>query len=122
MFPQIDRIAETTRQVATKSAMNPMLWISGLTTPFSIGASAMTEGPMQYFFAALAVLPIAYSIRAYDFWMKSDPDRLQSERYLIERQIVGRIGYKSDGGVIEGEVSSQPILIDNPVLDAGDVQ
>ncbi|WP_143150227.1 hypothetical protein [Erythrobacter sanguineus] len=102
--------------------MNPMLWISGLTTPFAIGAAAMSDGPMQYFFAVLAFVPIAYSIRAYDFWMKKDPDRLQSERYLIERQIVGRIGYKSDDGVVEAEVSSQPILIENPKLDAGDVQ
>ncbi|MFN0046711.1 MAG: hypothetical protein ACKVOS_09605 [Sphingorhabdus sp.] len=119
-WPSLKEVSDTTRQVATKSAMNPMLWICGLTTPFSIVAAAYSAEPISYLFFGMACLPIFYGIRAYEFWMKSDPDRLQSERYLIERQIVGRIGEKSESGSYEIEIPSRPVLIDNPQSSTGD--
>jgi hypothetical protein len=116
----LNQITDTTRQVATKSAMNPMLWVCGLTTPFSICAAAYSTAPISYLFYGIACVPILYAMRAYDYWMKNDPDRLQSERYLIERQIVGTIGSKSEDGAIEIQVPSQTILIDNPKVSDGE--
>jgi hypothetical protein len=121
-LPTLDKISATTQQVATKSAMNPILWVCGLTTPFSIIAAAYSSPPLSYFFFLLAGSPIAYAIRAYDFWMKNNPDRLQSERYLLQRQIVGTMGKKSDGGAFEINMPTQAILIDNPEIDAGEAK
>jgi hypothetical protein len=96
-FPSIKDLTVATREVATKSAMNPIQWICALTTPASITAACFVQAPFSYAFFLLAACPVAYAFRAYDYYMKNDRDRLQSERYLIERQVVGTIGLNNEG-------------------------
>ena len=114
-LPSVRDLAIATRQVATKSAINPIQWICALATPSSIAAACFAPPPLNYFFFFLAALPVIYALRAYDHFMKRDPDRLQSERFLLERQMVGKIGINGPDGP-EIILSPEPGEMDNPLL------
>jgi hypothetical protein len=113
--PSFKDLSVATRQVATKSAMNPIQWICALTTPFCLAAACVAPPPLQYAFFVLACVPVIYGIRVFEHLMKNDPDRLQSEKYLIEKQVIATMG-------IAGENGEQIILppgprMDNPLLE-----
>jgi len=70
--------------------------------------------PLNYMFFGLAVVPILYAFRVNDFFLRTNPDRLQSERYLIEREAVARMGVNSPDGPKEIILSANAALIGNP--------
>lgn len=85
---------------AKSTAMSPILWL--IAVVFS-GTGILYLATQQIYvvycglFFILCLL--AYAIRCYDFFMKNDPDRLQSERYSIKKMELqqGQIGDTTSG-------------------------
>lgn len=75
-------------QVGTRSVLNPLLWLCGIVTPVSMAAALMASGPLVGLFAVLAVAPPVVALCSYVYFMFKDPDRLQSEPFRIEQQVV----------------------------------
>ena len=109
-LPDMKNLTIATRGVTTKSAMNPALWLCALSTPTGFAGSLLAHPPTNYFLLAICTLPLLNAVRAYNHFMKHDPDRLQSERYLLERQVVATLG-------INGEEGTQILLPDGPKMD-----
>ncbi|HEV7289910.1 hypothetical protein [Sphingomonas sp.] len=116
-WPNIENFSVATRGVTTKSAMNPALWLCALTTPLATAGSFFAPEPMNYILIAFASLPVFNALYSYNHFMRKEPDRLQSEKYLIERQVVSKIGDNYSGS----EIILRPAApVDNPLLDDGD--
>jgi hypothetical protein len=76
---------ETVRVIRT--AVNPLLWLVGLTTPLSLVSAILIEDRMiRIALLAFATLPIIVTIVAYFIFMFRDPDRLQSEEYRLRQR------------------------------------
>jgi hypothetical protein len=76
---------DTIRVVRT--AVNPLLWQAGLTTPlFLLAAILIDDRLVRLILVALATLFVFPAIIAYFILMFRDPDRLQSEEYRSRLQ------------------------------------
>lgn len=86
--------------VRVKTALNPLLWLVGLTTPLALlAASVVPDQAVRLALLAFAALPVVATISAYIYFAIKDPDRLQSEEHLIRQralQILGRKGETSE--------------------------
>lgn len=72
------------QKVATKSVLSGMLWLVGLSIgPLTYGS--LQPGPMQIVFMGLLALLLLVALGAYWYFALNDPNRLQSEEYLLER-------------------------------------
>ncbi len=72
-------------RVRTNSILNPLLWLIAIIEATSIPAAVLSTGLLQYLFFILAASPVMIALFAYVRMMYKDPDRLQSEEYLLER-------------------------------------
>jgi hypothetical protein len=82
--------------VRVKTAVNPLLWLVGLTTPLSVLAAVLIDDRLvRLALLGFAGIPIIVTLIAYFVFMFRDPDRLQSEEYRIRQraiQLLYRIG------------------------------
>ncbi|MDC7784169.1 hypothetical protein PQJ75_05930 [Rhodoplanes sp. TEM] len=89
---------DTIRVVRT--AVNPMLWLVGLTMPVSLLVVILVDDrSIRLVFAGLASIPVLATLVAYFIFVFRDPDRLQSEEYRIRQraiQLLYRIGGTSE--------------------------
>lgn len=75
-----------------------MLWLSGATSLVSFAAAvAIGEGSARWFLLPVGTLPIGATLVAYFMWALRDPDRLQSEEYMLEQQRILMMERKSTG-------------------------
>lgn len=83
--------------VRVRNALNPLLWMVALVAPTSWLAAYFfrDDSFLKYFFTALGSLPIFGTVIAYFIYMFRDPDRLQSEEYLLRQHAI-QILYKKD--------------------------
>jgi hypothetical protein len=73
---------DTVRVVRT--AINPLLWLVGLTTPIAFFLTAIIGDQMiRLVLLCFAAVPVLATLIAYAIFMFRDPDRLQSEEYRI---------------------------------------
>jgi hypothetical protein len=73
---------DTVRVVRT--AINPLLWLVGLTTPIAfILAAIIGDQMIRLVLLCFAAVPVLVTLIAYVIFMFRDPDRLQSEEYRI---------------------------------------
>src|SRR5208282_3286026 len=83
--------------IKVRTAVNPLPWLVGLTTPLSfVTAVIITDRLVRIGLLAFATLPIIVTIVAYFIFMFRDPDRLQSEEYQL-RQRALRMLYRRGG-------------------------
>jgi hypothetical protein len=69
------------------SALNPLLWLTGLVTLPSLAAAFWTVDLWKSFvFFGLAIFPVGMTAGVYLYFMIRDPDRIQSEDYRIRKQ------------------------------------
>lgn len=71
-------------RVRTESALNPLLWLTGLTLVAAVSASYFDKNLAWALFGAVA-LEIVVALGCYVYFMLSDPNRLHSERFQLER-------------------------------------
>ena len=101
---------DTVRVVRT--ALNPLLWLVGLTTPAAfILAAFIGDQFIQLILLCFAAIPVAATLVAYVIFMFRDPDRLQSEEYRI-RQRALQILYKKGGSTEVVDVANQVTRIE----------
>jgi hypothetical protein len=96
---------DTIRVVRT--ALNPLLWLVGLTTPAAfILAAFIGDQLIRLILLCFAAIPVVATLVAYVIFMFRDPDRLQSEEYRI-RQRALQILYKKGGSTEIVDVAKQ---------------
>jgi hypothetical protein len=111
---------DTVRVVRT--AVNPLLWLVGLTTPAAfIFAATIGDQLVRLVLIGFAVVPVLVTLIAYVIFMFRDPDRLQSEEYRIRQQAL-RILYKTGGNTEIVDVATQVIRVEasKPRSDSGE--
>ena len=86
--------------VRVRSVVNPLLWLVGLTMPFSVLAAVFVDGRLlKLTFLGFAGISIGSTLVAYFIFMFRDPDRLQSEEYQLrqrELRMIYRHGRRPD--------------------------
>ena len=74
--------------VRVRNVLNPLLWLCGLITPISWAAVYfLRDDPVaKYCLLTFGTLPILATLIGYFIWMFRDPDRLQSEEFVLRQQ------------------------------------
>jgi hypothetical protein len=104
---------DTIRVVRT--AINPLLWLVGLTTPLAfILAALIGDQLIRLLLICFAAVPVIATLIVYVLFMFRDPDRLQSEEYRI-RQRALQILYRKGRGADIVDVASQTARIESSV-------
>jgi hypothetical protein len=98
---KLDKIIKTglsrVEAVKVRTAINPLLWLSGCLMPFCFaGALLVPETVIKLAFLGLAAVPIFATLIAYFLFLFRDPDRLQSEQYLIKQQMIQLVRQHDD--------------------------
>lgn len=76
---------DTVRVIRT--AINPLLWLVGITTPLALVLGFLTPDPAaRVFLFGFAAAIVAASFVAYFVILFRDPDRLQSEEYRLRQR------------------------------------
>lgn len=99
-------------RVSVKNALNPILWICGLVSVPAILVLGVMPHP-SWVHVTLALAPVAVALFAFLYFMFLEPDRLQSESYLLRKQALELIEEKGSLAVVEAtsiEVISNPDL------------
>jgi hypothetical protein len=101
---------DTIRVVRT--ALNPLLWLVGLTTPAAfILAAFIGDQLIRLILLCFAAIPVVATLVAYVIFIFRDPDRLQSEEYRI-RQRALQILDKKGGSTEVVDVANQVTRIE----------
>ncbi len=100
--------------VRVRNALNPILWTCAVASPLCFGfAYAFGADPiLRYGLAGLGTLPIILTLAAYIYFMFRNPDRLQSEEFVLRQQELTIIERKSgppislDGEAADGAITT----------------
>ncbi|BDV33605.1 hypothetical protein SS37A_11340 [Methylocystis iwaonis] len=94
--------------VRVRNALNPMLWTTAVVFPTSLLAAYFfrDDDILKYALAAFGAFPVLVTIIAYFIFLFRDPDRLQSEEYLLQHQAM-QILYKKDAVTESVEVITE---------------
>lgn len=88
-------------QVGTRSVLNPMLWTIGITMTAGTAGAVFGPDELVWIFVSMPLASLAVTLFAYLWFMIKDPDRLQSEPFRIEQQVVqARMGDNRTGEMI----------------------
>lgn len=102
--------------VRVRNALNPLLWLCGLVTPTCwIAAYFFRDDPvLKYLLFGLGALSILSALVAYFVLMFRDPDRLQSEEFILRQQELLIISRSREGlpQPIEAEGRELPNVIE----------
>jgi hypothetical protein len=109
-----DRVTQLAQHAAirlhVRSALNPLLWLVGICTPFTFMLAYFSQGVIQGLLLGIGALPIVMACAAYVYWMLVAPDRLHSEDYQLRRQALQLIYEKGSPAVLATSV----VAITNP--------
>jgi hypothetical protein len=86
VFSRLTQLGESASvRLRVKSALNPLLWLSAITSPLCFAFGLYFEGAIQAIMVGVGFLPILFACGAYVYWMLEAPDRLQSEDYQLRK-------------------------------------
>ena len=113
-----DLIAERTGY-PKKNILHSLLWLSGIAFP--AGCAAITFGPWPGSLLpfGVACLPVIATLWYYRHWSKEDPDRLQTEDYRIQKEVVAKIDAYVDGKPITIAPGQQRLTANVATDDTG---
>lgn len=74
------------KQVATRNILNPLLWLCAIVTTASLLALPFATGAILTVLLITALAPPACTLAAYGYWTFKDPDRLQSEEFVLQQR------------------------------------
>ena len=102
------------------TAMNPMLWLVGLVSPLALVLSFFAIDPvLRYISFGLGALMAFLGVIAYFIWAFLDPDRLQSEKYLLQKSAQAML-YQSRGSAATLETADGVPRVEQGKLDLDD--
>lgn len=116
LHSMIPASSSASRQVATRSVLNPLLWLTLIVWVPALGASVMAPNPFNYIAMVVGVLTVLVNLAMYIYFALRDPDRLQNEEYLLQQQLVARMGDNRSGKEISLATESSSILSVNRSL------
>jgi hypothetical protein len=117
-LPNFRDIAQASKQVATSSAMNPILWTTIASFPVAAICASFTASPLNYLILAVGALPVITTSWGFQYFARSDAQRLQSETHIENMELISR-GRLMDGDSII-TITSEPIS-ENLTAIEGDV-
>lgn len=97
----LEKIGQHTQSAATKlhvkSALNPLLWLTGIATPLCFGGAYTFRSfsPVFEILAFTGLLPIAFTCLGFCYFAIFKPEKLQSEDYQIRHESLQLIQQKS---------------------------
>lgn len=95
--------------VRVSNVLNSLLWASATATPICFVASYVFGGDplLHYALAVLGCLPVLLMLGAYVYFMFREPDRLQSEAFVLRQQEISTFERKAGPPIV--------VPIDDPV-------
>jgi len=106
----IKSIGSAVHRLRVRSALNPMLWLVGITLLICpVAAYVFREYPvLMYLFAVAAVLPVVVACLAFIGFAIWKPEMLRSEDYHLRHDALQIIQQKA--GVLELDPTSLPAI------------
>ncbi len=101
--------------VRVQNALNPLLWFCVITPITWLAMYFLRdESIIKYFLLAFGALPVFATLVAYFIFMFRDPDRLQSEEFVLRQQELSIYSRSNDGvpQPIETEQRQLPNVIE----------
>jgi hypothetical protein len=98
------------RYGTTRSVVQPLLWLTLITTPICVVVSLFATTPLLYALIFLAILPPILVAVAFAGFAIANADRLHSEEFLLQKQwFAAQIGDNTTRSVItlEGQAAEQ---------------
>ena len=110
------RVAMAAEKLRVRSALNPLLWLSAVVTAPGLPLLTFSD-PFRVWVAAVVLLPPVTACVCYVILLFRDPDKLQSEEYQINKQLLEIAREKG----VEPVTSPGPDVLtpnpDRPTLD-----
>jgi len=107
--------------VRVRNVLNPLLWLCGLFTPITwLLVYLLRDHPvLHYLFAVAGLVPMFATLVGYFVFANRDPDRLQSEEFVLRQQelLIIRGGRDDAPAQIETEGQELPNAPDNELRD-----
>lgn len=97
----LENLGQHSQSAATKlhvkSALNPLLWLTGIATPLCFGGAYIFRefSPIFEILALTGVLPIAVTCLGFCYFALFKPEKLQSEDFQIRHESLQLIQQKS---------------------------
>lgn len=96
-------------RIRTNSVLNPLLWLCGIISITALPIAHFETGAFKIWFIIIASTPIISAILAYSYFMITDPNRLQSEEYQLQRQLILQGSKENDTVTITSQTQQHPI-------------
>lgn len=96
-----------------KNILTPIGWTAiAVMTICTAGAVQTWPSSLSWVLVGVAIVPLAVCLWAYIYFAISDPDRLQTEDYRIQKEFVARIGNNVSGKEITINNDGRPLIRD----------
>lgn len=94
----ISKISDVGGKISVKSALNPILWLCGITiTPILVAISVIKKPIwLMVILLILIVLIVVIALFSFLYLLFKDPDKLQSEEYQLRKQEMELIQRKGE--------------------------
>src|SRR5438445_12268896 len=109
--------ARAAERLRVRSALNPMLWVTGIASPICFAAAyVLRDHPVVLaVLVATGVLTVITTCAGFAYFARTRPELLQSEDYQLRHEALQMIQQKSGHGVID---MSDVAAIANPAVTA----
>lgn len=101
------------KHVATRNILNPLLFLCAIVSCPAIVGAAFASGPLLTALLVAFGVPPVFTLLAYCYWTFKDPNRLQSEQFILQQRWMDaqppQIGDNRTHEVID--VSSQETIL-----------
>jgi hypothetical protein len=111
------RSQDVVERVSTRSVLNPLLWLCGITLSCGFPAAYALEGLARTACIFLIFAVVSSTISAYFVMLFKEPDRLQSEDYQLKWKQFQQ-GSKEQEVILDTEYSSEALTREIPYEEA----
>lgn len=86
--PILDSLVSRLGVIRTRSVLNPVLWLMSVVLVVLVPAAGVAgfTSAVGLVFIAVALLVVLVAVAAYIYFALRDPDRLQSEEFVLKQQ------------------------------------
>jgi hypothetical protein len=106
-------IANRATSVRVRNILSPLLWLCAISSPLGLVGLLSTDPKFSTIFSILILAPLILSLVAYVYFALRDPQRLQSEEYLLRE---AQIRLMSKAGEVKDPLELEPMNLDSPTL------
>jgi hypothetical protein len=97
------------------NVLSHLSWITWIIIPSSFWGLIQCDDLIIKIFCILVIsLLIGYNILKYEYWSKKDPDRLQTEKYVLEKR---RMDIFASKGTPPQEINGSEIISSSALLE-----